>query len=61
MKRYFVLTVFSYDTLIYAFDSLNLLFNFIKYRCDCEDSFYIENKFLSSEMMKTLHIDYITK
>lgn len=61
MKRYFVLTVFSYDILIYAFDSLNLLFNFIKYRCDIEDSFYIENKWLSSEMIKTLHIDYITK
>lgn len=61
MKRYFVLTVFSYDTYTYAFDSLNLLFYFIKYRCDCEDSFYIENKWLSQDMMKTLDINYITK
>lgn len=61
MKRYFVLTVFNHDTSIYAFDSLNLLFKFIKDRCDNEVSFYIENKWLSSEMMKTLDIYYITK
>ena len=61
MKKYFVLTVFHYDTLIYCFDTLNLLFNFIKYRCDCEDSFYIESEWLSEDMIKKLHISYITK
>jgi len=61
MKQYYVLHVFNYDDLVYCFDTLNLLFNFIKYRCDCDDSFYIEKKWLSEKMMKTLHIDYITK
>lgn len=59
MKNYFVLTVFHYDTLVYCFDDLKTLFNYIFYRCDTEDSFYIESKWLSEDMIKKLHIDYI--
>lgn len=59
MKRFFVLTVFNHETYFYCFDTLDLLFKFIKYQCDTENQFYIESKWLSYEMMKKLNIDYI--
>lgn len=61
MKIYYVLTIFTYDTLFYCFDTLDLLLDFIKYRCDCDDMYYIERKWLSDDMIKILHIDYIKK
>lgn len=59
MKHYYVLTIFSYDTIFCCFDDLNKLFNYIKYYCDIDDSFYIERKWLSLDMINKLNISYI--
>lgn len=59
MKQYKVLTIFTYDTLTYCFDDMKTLFNYITRFCDTDDSFYIETKWLSGDMIKKLHIDYI--
>lgn len=61
MKNYKVLTVFNYDTFMYCFDDLKSLFIFINSICNDDYCFYIETKWLSSEMIKELGISYIRK
>lgn len=60
MKMYKVLIVFSYcDKYVYCFDDMKTLCNYINSVCDTDDSFLIETRWLSQEMIKDLKIDYI--
>lgn len=61
MKLYKVLTVLGYDTFMYCFDDMKTLFEYINLWCYDNDSFYIETKWLSSDMIKKLNISYIHK
>ena len=59
MKQYKVLTVFNYGTFMYCLDDMKTLCRYINTVCDTDDSFYIETKWLSQDIIKKLNIDYI--